>query len=227
MVVFTLSGLWHGAQWTFVIWGAMNGVFLIVSRMTEKIRETVREAVFSGITKIPPAFYFFLSLILAALALLGKSAGVATGLATRITVSVFALIALVLGIVRMKGSRYAGLIAVTKKLMMIVITVHLFTFGAVFFRSQSVTDAWYIITHLIGTNFDQLILTFDFIQFSMMILLVVVLFVIHYIQEKRGSIRELIMQKPGWFRWALYFVLCSSILLFGSRGTQQFIYFRF
>jgi alginate O-acetyltransferase complex protein AlgI len=29
-VTFTVSGLWHGANWTFVIWGAMNGVFLIV-----------------------------------------------------------------------------------------------------------------------------------------------------------------------------------------------------
>ena len=29
-VTFAVSGLWHGANWTFVIWGAMNGVFLIV-----------------------------------------------------------------------------------------------------------------------------------------------------------------------------------------------------
>ena len=29
-VTFAISGLWHGANWTFVIWGALNGVFLIV-----------------------------------------------------------------------------------------------------------------------------------------------------------------------------------------------------
>jgi D-alanyl-lipoteichoic acid acyltransferase DltB (MBOAT superfamily) len=28
-VVFTLSGFWHGANWTFVIWGALNGLFFI------------------------------------------------------------------------------------------------------------------------------------------------------------------------------------------------------
>lgn len=28
-VVFLLSGLWHGANWTFVIWGALNGLFVI------------------------------------------------------------------------------------------------------------------------------------------------------------------------------------------------------
>ncbi len=29
LVVFTVSGIWHGANWTFVIWGALNGIFLI------------------------------------------------------------------------------------------------------------------------------------------------------------------------------------------------------
>jgi D-alanyl-lipoteichoic acid acyltransferase DltB (MBOAT superfamily) len=28
-VVFTLSGFWHGANWTFIIWGALNGLFFI------------------------------------------------------------------------------------------------------------------------------------------------------------------------------------------------------
>jgi len=29
MVTFTVSGLWHGANWTFVIWGALNGLYYI------------------------------------------------------------------------------------------------------------------------------------------------------------------------------------------------------
>lgn len=29
MITFVISGLWHGANWTFVIWGALNGLFLI------------------------------------------------------------------------------------------------------------------------------------------------------------------------------------------------------
>jgi len=31
-IVFLLCGLWHGANWNFVIWGAWYGVFLIVER---------------------------------------------------------------------------------------------------------------------------------------------------------------------------------------------------
>jgi D-alanyl-lipoteichoic acid acyltransferase DltB (MBOAT superfamily) len=30
MIVFLVSGLWHGASWNFVIWGALNGLFIIV-----------------------------------------------------------------------------------------------------------------------------------------------------------------------------------------------------
>ncbi len=29
-VVFTVSGLWHGASWTFVIWGALHGLYMIL-----------------------------------------------------------------------------------------------------------------------------------------------------------------------------------------------------
>jgi len=32
IVVFLLSGLWHGASWNFVIWGAWHGLFLMLER---------------------------------------------------------------------------------------------------------------------------------------------------------------------------------------------------
>lgn len=30
MIVFLVSGLWHGANWTFVIWGALNGLYQVI-----------------------------------------------------------------------------------------------------------------------------------------------------------------------------------------------------
>ena len=33
-LVFLLCGLWHGANWTFVVWGAYHGFFLAVERFT-------------------------------------------------------------------------------------------------------------------------------------------------------------------------------------------------
>ncbi len=35
LVVFGLSGLWHGANWTFVIWGLYHGVLLIMGRFSQ------------------------------------------------------------------------------------------------------------------------------------------------------------------------------------------------
>jgi len=32
MITMLLGGLWHGAEWTFVIWGALHGSFLIIER---------------------------------------------------------------------------------------------------------------------------------------------------------------------------------------------------
>ncbi|MFA7081592.1 MAG: MBOAT family O-acyltransferase [Bacteroidales bacterium] len=32
-VVFLISGLWHGASWNFIIWGAYHGLFLVLDKM--------------------------------------------------------------------------------------------------------------------------------------------------------------------------------------------------
>jgi len=32
-VVFLISGLWHGAEWTFILWGAYHGFFLAIERL--------------------------------------------------------------------------------------------------------------------------------------------------------------------------------------------------
>jgi alginate O-acetyltransferase complex protein AlgI len=37
-IVFFISGLWHGANWTFLIWGALHGTYLIAEILTEKFR---------------------------------------------------------------------------------------------------------------------------------------------------------------------------------------------
>ena len=39
LVVFLISGLWHGAAWTFVFWGVINGVFQVIERMAGVARK--------------------------------------------------------------------------------------------------------------------------------------------------------------------------------------------
>jgi D-alanyl-lipoteichoic acid acyltransferase DltB (MBOAT superfamily) len=40
-IVFLLSGFWHGANWTFLLWGGLHGVYVICSRATTGLREGV------------------------------------------------------------------------------------------------------------------------------------------------------------------------------------------
>lgn len=51
MVVFTVSGLWHGASATFVIWGALHGAYYLAGRFTEGMRKAVVDAV--GLGRLP------------------------------------------------------------------------------------------------------------------------------------------------------------------------------
>jgi len=37
-VTFLVSGLWHGANWTFVLWGALHGIYSIFGRMLAPLR---------------------------------------------------------------------------------------------------------------------------------------------------------------------------------------------
>ena len=44
-IVFLLSGLWHGANWTFVVWGGYNAVLLVMARWLWKSRDNADERV--------------------------------------------------------------------------------------------------------------------------------------------------------------------------------------
>ena len=44
MIVFTVSGLWHGAAVTFVIWGALNGVYQVIGILTDRQRTALHKA---------------------------------------------------------------------------------------------------------------------------------------------------------------------------------------
>ena len=50
-IVFLVSGIWHGASWTFVIWGAIHGFYLIFANLTVNFRNKIVELI--GINKLP------------------------------------------------------------------------------------------------------------------------------------------------------------------------------
>ena len=51
LVVFLASGLWHGSNWTFIVWGGIHGLYYVFSHMTRGLR--ARLAGVTGIARFP------------------------------------------------------------------------------------------------------------------------------------------------------------------------------
>ena len=51
LIVFLLSGLWHGANWTFLTWGGLHGIYLILSHRTARVRERLCQL--TGLSALP------------------------------------------------------------------------------------------------------------------------------------------------------------------------------
>jgi alginate O-acetyltransferase complex protein AlgI len=56
LITFGISGLWHGANWTYVIWGFLNGIYLVLGDATKAARMRLwgSESSF-GLTFVRPA----------------------------------------------------------------------------------------------------------------------------------------------------------------------------
>jgi D-alanyl-lipoteichoic acid acyltransferase DltB (MBOAT superfamily) len=48
MIVFLVSGLWHGANWTFLIWGGLHGAFFIIYTLLARSRSEKPTLQFQG-----------------------------------------------------------------------------------------------------------------------------------------------------------------------------------
>jgi alginate O-acetyltransferase complex protein AlgI len=163
-VVFLISGLWHGANWTFVIWGALHGLYFILSIELTPLREAIVK--FMQLERFPWLYKF---------------------------IQVFT-------------------------------TYHLVTFAWIFFRANSLSDAFYIVSNIF--NFSSLELPYFKHELLIPLMLILLMEFIHLLQ-RNGSIRERINQQPTWIRWGIYYATIIFILLFGVFENQQFIYFQF
>ena len=57
LVTFFIGGLWHGAANHFIVWGVINGFYLIIENHTKNFRKIIFDAV--GITKFPRIYSSF------------------------------------------------------------------------------------------------------------------------------------------------------------------------
>lgn len=167
-ITMLVCGLWHGAAWTFVVWGGLHGVFLCLSRLTLSSRDR-----------------------------LVKQIGIPDALVTP---------------------------------WRIFITFNIVAVMWIFFRANSLNDAAYIITNLFSgwpaLFIDPSTMVHGMIGF-IVLLCVEVWQRQKEAQGKQNDIVEKIMGLPLPGRWAVYFFLLFSIILFGVDSDVQFIYFQF
>ncbi|SIR25297.1 MBOAT family O-acyltransferase [Pontibacter lucknowensis] len=177
-ITFLVSGLWHGANWTFVVWGALHGFYLVFAIVTAKQRNALADSM--GL-RSRPLLYKWVQVL-----------------------SVFALV----------------------------------LFSWVFFRANSIGEAFYILQSSVAGigNIRQLIAGIDlqhilfmdqgFKVFTVSVISIMIMETVHLIQ-RHGSVSQLIGRRPTVVRWAFYYVAIIAVLLFGQFGHQEFIYFQF
>lgn len=154
MITMLLGGLWHGAAWTFVVWGLIHGILLV-----------------------------------------GEHILIAIGVNTR---------------------RIPAILRVT-------IFFHLVCITWVFFRAQSIDDAWHILTSMLfrfQPSVQLWTMILDLLRFAGP------LFLIQFVEFWRDD--------PDWLsrsRWPLqgsiYAALILLMVVFGVMGGNEFIYFQF
>lgn len=68
LITFSVSGLWHGAAWTFVLWGFMHGVGLSIEALTKKPFKKIRKAMgdfwYNNTTRVITLIFVVISFVL-------------------------------------------------------------------------------------------------------------------------------------------------------------------
>jgi D-alanyl-lipoteichoic acid acyltransferase DltB (MBOAT superfamily) len=159
MIVFLLSGLWHGAAWHYVAWGAINGVLVAIEGTGSRDR--------------------------------AKPQGV-------------------------------------DRLVRILFIFHLATLAWIFFRAESIGDAWVVLRRL-PTGWGHspaLELGSSTGRIAGILALVVGLVFVDWTLET-GSLPRWFAARPRWTRWALYYAAITIVVFYGASTTARFIYFQF
>ena len=169
LVTFLVSGLWHGASWTFVVWGGLHGLYLLAAIWLAAPWERLQTAL--GLHRFPWQV----------------------------------------------------------RLMKTFLTFHLVLVTWVFFRAETLSDAWYVLTHFfrgisLSAHYNLNIGPWGVVVAAMAIL---VLEAVQYLHARSGGLGKVLDRQAKWQRWAIYYALIFAILMFGRFDVSEFIYFQF
>ncbi len=169
VVTFSVSGLWHGAKWTFVIWGLLHGIAISYDLLSKKWRKSISK-------KTPIFLYNTFSWLL---------------------------------------------------------TFSFVCFTYIFFRANSVSDAFQIIEKSLHISKVQI----GFYMFQdttlrneellISVSMILLLFAFETIQFKYNDLASRFTKAPLALRWIIYIIVVLAIVYLGVFERDQFIYFQF
>ena len=159
MITFILSGLWHGANFTFIIWGGLNGLFQIIEKVIfpkQKINDQTSSV---------------------------------------------------------------------RKYINIACTFILINFTWIFFRANSVSDAFLIIGRIV--SFEGNLFTNNIESLIYGAILIFVLILSDILQENNNGKHYFLSNTKRYIRFLSYLFIVIIILVIGVFDSSQFIYFQF
>lgn len=173
LITFTVSGIWHGANWTFIVWGLLHGLFQVIEKMLglQKKKESKLSSTDIESSSIKQRNF------------------------------------------SMKDRSIL--------LARIILTFFLITFLWIFFRMNTIEDAWIVIEKIFTSQDMHFGICEKFIY-----VFIAIVFIKDLIDEIRPSCNPFYHSKT-WVRWATYLFIFTNILLFGVFDAGQFIYARF
>lgn len=116
----------------------------------------------------------------------------------------------------------------TRQIWQILVTFHLVTFAWIFFRAASVSDAIYVITHLMdgAAGAASLLAAHGKTDLIIAAASMLAIWVVGFVKDK-SLLGSDFYQTPAPLRWGLYVSLAAGILLFNMDSNAGFIYFNF
>lgn len=177
IITFLVSGIWHGANWTFILWGGLNGFYQIVGDLKNRFLKNIN---FNIKNKYINRFF---------------------------------------------------------NIFRILITFSLICFSLIFFRANTVKDAFYIINNLFSdiqnvNNIQYLYnistqLGLNIFEILMATACIMILFIIEIFEYKQ-RIYITLNKLPFIIRFIFYYIITIIILSMGVfSNAGQFIYFQF
>lgn len=178
MIVFLVSGLWHGANWTYVIWGGLNGLYQVIeqnlspkiAKLTDRLH--MKKDVFSA--SLLKMLWTFLLVDIAWIFFRADSLGSAIG--------------------------FIG-------------------------RMFSEFNPWILFD---GSLYD---IGLSKVEFKIAMGAIAILLGVDLLHYQGVKIRDFLSKQQVWFRWMLYLISISAVLVLGIYGpdfdASQFIYFQF